>query len=114
MSVGGVESLDRCWYCRIEKRPDVPVAVATIHDRRGCKDVCAEHAKWRLSTSFAFGHSLDCPVALQTRYKVEYRRPGEKWQISPHGGEGWPRHTAEETATMFRQDGFEARVVVAP
>lgn len=37
-----------------------PVRV-TIHDQRGCVDVCAEHAIWRLTqTSMAVGHSMGC------------------------------------------------------
>jgi len=50
----------------------------------------------------------------ELRYKIEYRRPGEEWKLSPLGGDGWPLGIAEESATVFRQDGFEARVVVAP
>lgn len=53
-------------------------------------------------------------IGANDKYKVEYRKGGSnivEWKLSPHGGMGWPKHVAEETATMFRQDGYEARIV---
>jgi len=52
----------RCYYCRLEGKNDV-LAHVTLHDRRGCQHVCMAHAKWRLTTSWMFGHSPDCPHA---------------------------------------------------
>lgn len=56
----------RCYYCALPdvlgmRKPVQNSAVATIHDKRGCFHVCFEHARWRLTTSFLFGHSPDCP-----------------------------------------------------
>lgn len=36
-------------------------AWATFHDGRGCMHLCFGHAKQRLTYSFSFGHSPDCP-----------------------------------------------------
>jgi hypothetical protein len=52
----------QCAYCYREGVIEPPVALATIHDRRGCLHVCAKHAAWRLTTSFMLGHSQDCPL----------------------------------------------------
>jgi hypothetical protein len=56
----------RCYYCKIQKNKDAP-AMITCHDQRGCVDVCFEHATWRMTTSWAFGHSSDCPYSDQKR-----------------------------------------------
>jgi hypothetical protein len=50
----------RCYYCRQFEGKDAPAHV-TLHDKRGCLHVCMEHARWRFTTSWAFGHSPDCP-----------------------------------------------------
>ncbi len=50
----------RCHYCKMLDNKDVPAHV-TLHDRRGCVHTCLEHAKWRLTTSWLFGHSSNCP-----------------------------------------------------
>lgn len=34
----------------------------TLHDTRGCVDVCDEHAMWRMTTSMAGGHGAACAV----------------------------------------------------
>ena len=34
--------------------------VVTLHDARGCVDVCIGHAQWRFTTSMAFGHETNC------------------------------------------------------
>jgi hypothetical protein len=54
-----------CWYCGLvgddgqRQRKLVP-ATFVVHDRRGCKHVCDEHAAWRQTTSFMGGHK-SCP-----------------------------------------------------
>jgi hypothetical protein len=55
------ESL-RCYYCRQIDGKD-ELAHVTLHDKRGCLHTCLKHAKWRFTTSWAFGHSPDCPHA---------------------------------------------------
>jgi hypothetical protein len=73
----------RCYYCDLLKEPPIggvprtPVggvrpltpdgspALVTVHDQRGCYHVCFGHAQWRLTTSWAFGHSPDCPYFLE-------------------------------------------------
>jgi hypothetical protein len=52
--------------------------------------------------------------AEPTRFKIEYHRPGEEWKMSPCGGDGWSFDAAVEAADVFRQDGFEVRVVAVP
>lgn len=50
---------EKCFYCDPNEQSYV---VVTVHDRRGCVNVCVEHAKLRLSILMAYGHSLDCPM----------------------------------------------------
>jgi hypothetical protein len=49
-----------CYYCQIFDSKKSPANV-TLHDKRGCFHVCMKHAKWRFTTSWMFGHSLNCP-----------------------------------------------------
>ena len=49
----------QCYYCHLDGKD--ALGHITVHDRRGCKHVCMTHAKWRLTTSWMFGHSPDCP-----------------------------------------------------
>lgn len=56
--------LPLCWYCALvdavgKGGKRVP-ATLVVHDRRGCKFVCDEHAAWRQTTSFMGGHK-ECP-----------------------------------------------------
>jgi hypothetical protein len=60
MGVTDTNAANICFYCSIGIKKKVP-AVETIHDKRGCVRVCAEHAKWRATTSKMFGHSKNCP-----------------------------------------------------
>ena len=48
----------KCYYCKLDGKD--ALAIATVHDVRGCLDVCIEHAKLRFTTSMGFGHSSDC------------------------------------------------------
>jgi len=48
-----------CFYCR-QNGKEV-LATKTVHDKRYCARVCAEHAAWRATTSVAFGHHASCP-----------------------------------------------------
>jgi hypothetical protein len=62
----GVDRSNRdgaCFYCKQRNGQDVP-ATTVVHDRRGCVRVCAEHAAWRQTTSFALGHK-NCPDGPQ-------------------------------------------------
>jgi hypothetical protein len=55
-----------CWYCAL--RSEVPIApppkrvfaTYVVHDKRGCKFVCDDHAAFRKTTSTISGHK-DCP-----------------------------------------------------
>lgn len=47
-----------CFYC--EKDGKRERAHVTIHDKRGCLDVCIKHAQWRFTTSQMSGHSESC------------------------------------------------------
>lgn len=51
-----------CYYCRVIDGKTTPAPV-TLHDRRGCHHACMKHAKWRLTTSWMFGHSQNCHLA---------------------------------------------------
>lgn len=51
-----------CYYCEVIDKKKTH-AMITCHDKRGCKHVCFEHARWRMTTSWAFGHSSDCPMS---------------------------------------------------
>jgi len=62
-----------CFYCErgialreagITQPPKGRVAHVTIHDRRGCRQVCWAHANWRGRNSVAGGHSSDCAVMV--------------------------------------------------
>jgi hypothetical protein len=62
-----------CAYC-LEGRedgdapPGVPArAHVTVHDGRGCMHLCISHTKKRITYSFSFGHSPDCPYHGETR-----------------------------------------------
>jgi hypothetical protein len=57
----------KCYYCKLDGKEQV--AVATVHDVRGCLDVCIAHAKWRFTTSMGFGHSVDCQHGSAERTK---------------------------------------------
>lgn len=57
-----------CYYCsRNEAMREAgltdpnPWVVVTVHDQRGCYDLCWSHALWRQKTSAIGGHSKDCP-----------------------------------------------------
>jgi hypothetical protein len=49
----------KCHYCALDGIENP--AHITMHDGRGCLHVCVEHAKWRLTKAWMFGHSSDCP-----------------------------------------------------
>lgn len=54
-----------CYYClAIEGKEEF--AHVTVHDRRGCHHVCLKHLKWKLTTSWMFGHSADCVVGADS------------------------------------------------
>jgi hypothetical protein len=59
MSIAEANAKNVCFYCWQGLGKETP-AVMTVHDKRGCVRVCAEHEKWRRTTSFATGHA-NCP-----------------------------------------------------
>jgi hypothetical protein len=50
-----------CFYCKeFDRKADVAARI-TIHDLRGCKQVCFKHAQWRMTRSWIGGHGGACP-----------------------------------------------------
>lgn len=45
------------------------LTIYIIHDRRGCRRVCAAHANWRMGLSQARGHDAACPNRLDLVWK---------------------------------------------
>lgn len=59
----------KCHYDTHHEIQCIGPAIATLHDARGCVDVCIAHAQWRFKISMAFGHSASCKHVENTNGK---------------------------------------------
>lgn len=93
----------------IEELGDVSAAIGFFMEQNFVGDEAA--IADRIVAKLLLFRKWHAEHAEPTRFKIEYRRPGEEWKMSPFGGDGWTFDAAEETAAVFRQDGFDVRVV---
>lgn len=52
-----------CYYNPVQATSVACVGAAlfTVHDRRGCREVCIAHANWLTLHSWMLGHGSECP-----------------------------------------------------